>query len=263
MLQSEIVATSAGHIEVLREPSRDPRAVLLPGGAGGISAYSDFLQQLADAGIPTAGLNPRGCGRSTGLLEAVRLHDIARDFAEAIQALSFGPLVVMGHAGGNRIARMLATWHPETVSGIVLIAAGGIVLPQAEAATALRTFMAPDISPEKRRQIYRDYFLAPGHSSLVDAASVAAPDQSLAFGRAFATAMSAIPNDAWSAGGDARMLVVQGLQDRIAPPENGRALAERYPDRVTLVEIDNAGHALYLEQPQAIVAAIRNWLAGP
>ncbi|MGA2950682.1 MAG: hypothetical protein ABSD80_00420 [Caulobacteraceae bacterium] len=39
------------------------------------------------------------------------------------------------------------------------------------------------------------------------------------------------------------VLVVQGLDDGIAPPESGRDLEGLYPDRVTLVEIEATGHA--------------------
>jgi hypothetical protein len=38
------------------------------------------------------------------------------------------------------------------------------------------------------------------------------------------------------------MLVIQGLSDVVAPPENGRALKADYPERVTLVEFAGLGH---------------------
>jgi pimeloyl-ACP methyl ester carboxylesterase len=48
------------------------------------------------------------------------------------------------------------------------------------------------------------------------------------------------------------MLVIQGLQDKIAPPGNGRDLKATYPDRVTLIEIDGAGHAVLVEHPERL-----------
>ena len=48
------------------------------------------------------------------------------------------------------------------------------------------------------------------------------------------------------------MLVIQGLQDKVAPPGNGRDLKTADPDRVTLVEIDGAGHGVVVEQPARI-----------
>ena len=56
------------------------------------------------------------------------------------------------------------------------------------------------------------------------------------------------------------MLVVQGAQDLMAPPANGHMLAASYPERVELVDIERAGHLLYLEQPAAVVDAIAAYL---
>ena len=65
---------------------------------------------------------------------------------------------------------------------------------------------------------------------------------------------------AWKLGGGQPMLIVQALQDVIAPPPNARALLDAAPDRMTLAEIDNAGHAMLPEQPDAIAKAVIDWL---
>jgi pimeloyl-ACP methyl ester carboxylesterase len=52
------------------------------------------------------------------------------------------------------------------------------------------------------------------------------------------------------------LLVIQGLQDTVAPPENGHMMAAELGDRVELLDIDGAGHALLPEQPEKIAAAI-------
>jgi len=64
----------------------------------------------------------------------------------------------------------------------------------------------------------------------------------------------------WRAGGRIPILVVQGLQDAVAPPENGRLLKQAEPDRVELVEIDGAGHALLPEKPDAIARLVVSYL---
>jgi pimeloyl-ACP methyl ester carboxylesterase len=55
--------------------------------------------------------------------------------------------------------------------------------------------------------------------------------------------------------------VIQGLQDQIAPPENGRMLKAEPPDRVELIELDGAAHALLPEQPAKIASAVTVFLA--
>jgi pimeloyl-ACP methyl ester carboxylesterase len=66
----------------------------------------------------------------------------------------------------------------------------------------------------------------------------------------------------WWAAGDKPIRVIQGLEDGIAPPENGRDLKALFPDRVTLVEIAGAGHAMLPEQPKAIAQAVIEGLDG-
>ncbi len=58
------------------------------------------------------------------------------------------------------------------------------------------------------------------------------------------------------------ILVIQGLQDRTAPPENGRLLQGESPDRVRLIEIEGAGHALLPEQPDVIATHVIDFLRG-
>ena len=52
------------------------------------------------------------------------------------------------------------------------------------------------------------------------------------------------------------MCVIQGLDDSTAVPENGYVLKEQLGERVRVVDIPNAGHALLPEQPAAIASEI-------
>ena len=64
----------------------------------------------------------------------------------------------------------------------------------------------------------------------------------------------------WNAGGNVPILVIQGLQDRAAPSENARLLKAEAPDRVELIELDGAGHALLPEKPAKISVAVTRFL---
>jgi len=67
---------------------------------------------------------------------------------------------------------------------------------------------------------------------------------------------------AWEAAGGVPMLVVQPTKDRIAPKEEtADVLKARFPDQVEVVVVENAGHALLPEQPEAIAEAILAFLA--
>ena len=55
-------------------------------------------------------------------------------------------------------------------------------------------------------------------------------------------------------------LVVQGLKDRVAPPQHGHAFREQLGSRVTLADVPNAGHMLFLEQPAPVADAVISFL---
>jgi ketosteroid isomerase-like protein len=50
------------------------------------------------------------------------------------------------------------------------------------------------------------------------------------------------------------------MDDVVALPENARRLAAEFPERVTVVEIPHAGHALLPEQPEQVEKAILAYL---
>ena len=59
----------------------------------------------------------------------------------------------------------------------------------------------------------------------------------------------------------AEALVMHGDRDLIAPPEGARVWAERMPN-ARLMMFPGAGHALYVEQPEPVLAAMRRFLDG-
>jgi pimeloyl-ACP methyl ester carboxylesterase len=79
-------------------------------------------------------------------------------------------------------------------------------------------------------------------------------------GRANRIAYETTPLDDWWSGGEVPVLVIQGMEDRCAFPENGHLLKEEYGDRITVIDIENAAHALLPEQPELIAQIIINYL---
>src|SRR6266481_3061123 len=77
--------------------------VLLPGLGRPAEDLDPFAARLIAAGYRVAQPDPRGCGGSTGPLDGLTLHDLARDVAAVIETLQAGSAVTIGHAFGNRI----------------------------------------------------------------------------------------------------------------------------------------------------------------
>ena len=163
------------------------------------------------------------------------------------------PAVVLGNAYGNRIARKLATLRQDLVSAVVLVCAGGEIRPEPEISAALGRFFDESLPEAERLDGARIALFAPGHE--VDP-SFLDTGRSTEAARAQMAATRAEPDRTWLAGGDVPMLIIQGAEDRIAPPENGHRLRDRWPDRTELVDIPDAGHAVQIEQPDATAAAI-------
>ncbi len=98
-------------------------------------------------------------------MEGVTLHDLADDVASVIRALGGGGrAVLLGHAYGNAVARMIATDHGDLVSAVIIAAASADDAP-AEIATAL--FVAGDTSLPRAERVraLRKAFFAPCHDA--------------------------------------------------------------------------------------------------
>ena len=230
--------------------------VLLPGRGFSADSFTELARRLDKAGYRTVAINPRGIEGSTGPLEKLTLKDYANDVANVIQALGLPRAHVLGHAYGNRVARMLAVERPELVQSVILLAAGGRVGPRPEVARASEKLGSPEATRAEKIEATRVIFFGARSDPMpwVDLKDYSAAS------KAQLTALRASPSELWWAGGTAPMLVIQGLEDKMAPPENGRALRDEFGARVTLVELPNAGHALLIEEPKAIAKAIHEFV---
>jgi pimeloyl-ACP methyl ester carboxylesterase len=111
------------------------------------------------------------------------------------------------------------------------------------------------LAPTDRLEAIRQVFFAPGNDP-----HAWADGWHFDVARAQRASDGRTPTTDWWAGGTAPMLVVQGTDDVIVLPENAKRLAAEFPQRVTLVEIAHAGHALVREQPDAIANAVLAYL---
>ena len=220
------------------------------------SDFNELAEAISAAGYRVILVQPPGIEDARAASDTPTLFDLAAD-AEPILARQDEPVVVLGHAFGNRVARAVATVFPDRVRGVILIAAGGkrVIAPRALA--ALRASFQPDLPLDERREQVRYGFFAAG-SEIPDYwmrgwHGPTAIMQGEATGRT--------DSATWWAGGTGPLLVIAGMEDTIAPPGDTVDLLEaEFPGRVTAVRIDNAGHALLPERPDEISAAIISWL---
>ena len=240
-------------IETIVE-GQGPAVVLLPSLARDSEDYDVVAEGLAANGFRVLRPQPRGVGKSMGPLTNITLHDFARDVAEVVKAHGNGRAVIVGHAYGNWVARMTATDHPALVRGVVIAAAAAKQYDPA-LSREIDTAGDPSLPDAVRLAALRVAFFAPGND----------PQSWLAgwhphIRQAQRAAAAAVPQAAWWPGGTAPLLDLQAGQDPFKTPDKRNEMKDEFGDRVTVMVIPSASHALFPEQPRAVVDALTQWI---
>lgn len=249
--ESMIVRHGTVRIEVLRQGG-GPLIVLLPSLGRGASDFDAIAEQVVRAGFRVLRPQPRGIGQSSGPLHGIDLHDYAADVAAVIAQADDGPALVIGHAFGNRVARMLAVDRPDLVRAVGLIAANiGKDPSPPEIRQAIRDSADPDLPEVRRLAALRVAFFAPGNDPTIWLQGWH-PDV-LAAER---IAGDRTPREADYAAGRAPVLYLQPDHDPLVRIEDAQAYQRALGARVTVVRIPQASHAVVVEQPQAVSDAV-------
>jgi pimeloyl-ACP methyl ester carboxylesterase len=226
--------------------------VLLPSLGRGASDFDPIAERLADAGLRVLRPQPRGIGGSTGPWAGITLEDLAADIAAVIEQDGNGPAFVVGHAFGNRVARMLATARPDLVAAVSLVAANvGHNPSPPDVRAAIRKsadLSAPDDERIKAMQLV---FFAPGSDARVWLQGW--HPEVLAAQR---IAGDLTPRTVDYAAGAAPVLYIQPSHDPLAHVEDAEEYKRALGKRVTVVVIANAAHAVIVEQPDAVSDAL-------
>jgi pimeloyl-ACP methyl ester carboxylesterase len=252
-----VVARGQVRIEVLAQ-GQGNLVVLLPSLGRGATDFDAVAQRLADAGYRVLRPQPRGIGGSRGPLAGIDLHDCAADVAAVIEQDNNGPAFVVGHAFGNRVARMLATDRPELVRAVALVAANiGKAPSPPRMRAAIRASADPSLSDAERLEALQFAFFAPGND----------PRPWLEGWYPEVLAAQRIAGDRTSreedfAAGHAPILYLQPDHDPLAHVEDAEAYARQFGARVTVVVIERASHAVIAEQPEAVSAALIAYARG-
>ncbi|HEX8057589.1 MAG TPA: alpha/beta hydrolase [Novosphingobium sp.] len=236
-------------IEVL-VAGKGPEVVLVPSAMRGAADFAHLQRALAGAGYRSLAVNPRNAGRSAGALDGLTLQDIADDIALVVDRLCDGPAHLVGHALGNVCVRAAASFRPEIARSVTVMPCGGhdlAVRPVApEVIAAMPRCHDESLSDAERIEAMRIAFFAPGNDPSVWL------DGWWPQSAGIAGAIGRTDPALWWRGGEVPILIVMPLNDAMMAAEAGRATAEALGDRATYVEVDNCGHAILPEQPEAV-----------
>ena len=224
--------------------------VLVPSLGRPASDFDPLLPALRGAGYEPVPMEPRPTWEGTPTL-----HDLASDVVGRLDALGIERFHLVGHAFGNRLSRTVTADFNNRVESLTLLAAGGLVEPEHHVLFSLLQCFNTDLEPHEHLEHVRTAFFAPGNDP-----SVWTGGWMPGVSRYQRDAVQSTPLDDWWSASAERVLVVQALQDAVAPPGNGRRYVAESAPHAQLVEIDGAGHAMLPEQPQAIAAALLHFL---
>jgi pimeloyl-ACP methyl ester carboxylesterase len=219
-----------------------------------------FLRRLAAGRRVYAPEHP-GFGDSTGIEHVDDILDMVLFYRELVEALGLERVDVVGHSLGGMFAAELASICPQLVRNLVLVAPFGLWLEEAE---------IPDPFVMSPGQLQRATWHDP-ESPLAQPAPAAAVN-----GRSGIEATVRRAGNFAAAGRflwpipdrglakrlrfvHAPTLVVLGASDRLITRPYGEAFVSRLPD-ARLAVIPDAGHAPILEQPDAFLAALTEFL---
>ncbi len=232
-----------------------PTVYMIPSYGRGCEDFDLLSDTLVQNGYRVVCAQPRGVGASTSEMPELDLTDMANDAATVLKAVCGTPAVLLGHAFGQRITRTLATQRPELVKSLVMFACGGKIKMAPEIGRVGALCFDLSLPWYVRKAAVRYAFFAPGNDPTPWKGGWY-PEAAKLQRRAIRDPVSSY----WAAGGVVKVLVVQGLQDISAIPENARIFKSDFPDRVQLVEINHAAHALLPEQPKQVAEAVLKFL---
>jgi pimeloyl-ACP methyl ester carboxylesterase len=246
-----VIRRGAVQIEVIAQ-GRGRRIVLLPSLGRGAADFDAVAERLGQAGYRVLRPQPRGIGESRGPMSGIDLHDYAADVAQVIAQDGGGAAFVVGHAFGNRVARMLATDRPDLVRAVSLVAANvGHAPSPPRVREAIKASANPSLPSSERLVALQFAFFAPGND----------PRVWLDGWHPEVLAAQRVAGDRTSreqdyAAGEAPILYLQPEHDPLAHAEDADAFKRALGDRVTIMVIRDCSHAAVVEQPHAISDAL-------
>lgn len=250
---SETFVVNSAEYQLLHYGSGAP-IVLYPSLGRPGSDFHQLAQDLALSGFHAIAVNPPGIATPLGNLGWKDLAGVAEDLWKIIDGAQLGRVVLVGHAFGNRVVRAASAARRDDVAALVLLACGGDVSPGPEVFPNFFNCFNDTIDRATHWRAVKSVFFAPGNevgewsvgwfSALADRQREAVAETNF---------------DEFGLGGTAPGLIIQGLDDVIAPPQNAWNLVARRSN-TRVVGLPDCGHAILPEQPRAVFEAVLSFL---
>lgn len=246
----------------------EPVMLVMGTGGSGRVWHLHQVPALVDAGFRVVTPTNRGIEPSDPCGHGFGIDDLVADLARLVEELGLGPCRFVGTSMGSYIVQELALARPELVEQAVLIATrgrldrfrralgradrelydSGVDLPPRydAAVRAMQNLSPRSLDDEQSITDWLDVFEMSGHS-----------------GPGFRAQLEIDPRDRLPAYAaiTAPCHVIAFADDLVTPPYLGREVAQAVPG-ATFEVLRNCGHYGYLEDPDAVNAAIIGFFRG-
>jgi pimeloyl-ACP methyl ester carboxylesterase len=224
------------------------RIVWLHGWARQSRDFAAAAQLLADRGIASVALDLPGFGSSPAPHSAGGGRHYAELIEPTLREIADGPLVLVGHSFGGRIAVVVASQHPDLVGELVLTGVPQLVRLGAPARApmtyrAIRWLAQRHLISDSRLEAARQKY---GSSDYRNAQGVMRDVLVATVQETYETELNTLT---------APIAFVWGEGDRDVPIEIARRAAALVQGPTTLEVVAGVGHLLPLEAPDALAAA--------
>jgi pimeloyl-ACP methyl ester carboxylesterase len=235
-----------------RNPKRPP-IILIHGAGGSYLSWSPQIRRLAGEKIYAPDLPGHGQSEGTGRQS---IEEYADDVINFMDAESIQAAVLAGISMGSAIALMLVLKSPQRVAGLVLIG-GGAKMPVAK--NTLGTIGKADTFESTVEFINTNFFSPAASQDLIRLSKqgLLKTNPSVMLGDFLACNRFDVADRL--ADIQIPTLVLCGEKDKMMPPKFSTSLRDAIPN-AQLSIVENAGHMLQLEQPDAVADAMKQFV---
>ncbi len=198
-------------------------------------------------------------------VDAPTIYDLADVVADALDAADVETdAAVLGNGLGAFVCVALAIRHGDRFGPLIVANGGAVFTEERRAAFTHMSDLVTEGGMEAVvdvavRRIFTEQHLAE-HPEVIDERRAVLVETNPGAFAAACRALRDMDLTDTARGISNPTLVIAGGADQTTPPEMARELAELIPD-AELVELAGCGHCPPLEQPDAFVEAVENWLS--
>ncbi|UCE86507.1 MAG: alpha/beta hydrolase [Deltaproteobacteria bacterium] len=244
------------------DPGRAPLVLLHGGGAN--AHWWDHLAPDLARHFRVVALEFRGHGASDHP-ESLKVGAFSDDLDALLEHIGVPDAILVGHSMGGHIALERAA-RARSCRGLVLIDVAWGTPPRARRVMRRVLARRPRTYATRAEAVRRFAFVPPllrASDALRDAIAQHSVCESPEgrFGYRFDPRWFGLPSRPAPPLSDVRCptLIVRGTESPVLMPDSARALAAGLPN-ARLVEIEGAGHHVHLDRPEAVLAALREFL---